>query len=136
FRSEMLTRILGFQGHLYVAGGVLDDPSREDAVRSIRRVPGVITAAPIVEAQAIAMGPSQVSGVLVRGISPEDLRLVPMIAGNISAGSLVEFGAGDYGGDFVVVGATLARALGVAPGDPLTLISPSGAATAFGGTPM
>ena len=31
FRSELLGRILGFQGHIYVTGGVLDGPARDRA---------------------------------------------------------------------------------------------------------
>jgi lipoprotein-releasing system permease protein len=36
----------------------------------------------------------------------------------------------------IVMGSRLAEQLGVAPGDSITLISPSGGATAFGGTPL
>lgn len=136
FRSEMLTRILGFQGHVYVTGGLLDGPERDAAVMRLRQVPGVIQVAPIVEAQAIALGPTQISGAIVRGISPKDLQASRMVSGNITKGSLRDFGVGEFGGETIVVGARLAESLGVAPGDVLTLISPSGGATAFGGTPM
>ncbi len=50
--------------------------------------------------------------------------------------ALKSFGVGEYGGDTVVVGQRLAEALGVRVGDVITLISPSGGATAFGGTPL
>ncbi len=136
FRSEMLTRILGFQGHVYVTGGVLDGVEREAAVQRLRQVPGVIQVAPIVEAQAIALGPTQISGAIVRGIGAKDLQATTMVAQNITKGSLKDYGAGEFGGETIVVGARLAESLGVAPGDVLTLISPSGGATAFGGTPM
>ncbi|WP_309092048.1 lipoprotein-releasing ABC transporter permease subunit [Phenylobacterium sp.] len=136
FRSEMLTRILGFQGHVYVTGGLLDGSERDAAVMRLRQVPGVIQVAPIVEAQAIALGPTQISGAIVRGISPKDLQASRMVSGNITKGSLRDFGVGEFGGETIVVGARLAESLGVAPGDVLTLISPSGGATAFGGTPM
>jgi lipoprotein-releasing system permease protein len=136
FRSELLTRILGFNGHLYVAGGVLDAPDRDAIVARIAKVPGVVQAAPVVEAQAIAMGPNQISGAIVRGLRPADLMATKIVSGNITRGQLKGFGEGEYGGDVVVVGDRLAQALGVQPGDPLTLISPSGGATAFGGTPL
>ena len=136
FRSELLSRILGFQGHVYVTGGVLDGPARDLAAARILKVPGVIQAAPIIEAQAIAVGPSQITGALVRGIRPSDLRGTTLVSGNITKGDLKGFGVGDYGGDVVVVGERLAQTLGVAPGDTVSLISPSGGATAFGGTPL
>lgn len=136
FRSELLGRILGFQGHVFVTGGVLDGPARDAAAARILRVPGVTQAAAIIEAQAIAIGPSQITGALVRGIGPKDLADTKLVSGNITAGSLRSFGQGEYGGDVVILGARLAQQLGVAPGDTVTLISPAGGATAFGGTPL
>ncbi len=136
FRSELLGRILGFQGHVFVTGGVLDGPARDAAAARILKVPGVTQAAAIIEAQAIAIGPSQITGALVRGIGPKDLADTKLVSGNITAGSLRSFGQGEYGGDVVILGARLAQQLGVAPGDTVTLISPAGGATAFGGTPL
>lgn len=136
FREELLSRILGFQGHVFVTGGVLDGPGRDEAAARIRRVPGVTQAAPIIEAQAIAIGPSGITGALVRGIGAKDLAETRLVAGNIKAGSLKSFGVGEYGGDAVALGSRLAQQLGIAPGDNVTLISPSGGATAFGGTPV
>lgn len=136
FRSELLGRILGFQGHVFVTGGVLDGPARDVATANILNVPGVVQAAPIVEAQAIAIGPSQITGALVRGIGAADLRATKLVSGNITQGTLKGFGDGEFGGDVVVVGERLAQSLGVRPGDTVTLISPAGGATAFGGTPL
>jgi lipoprotein-releasing system permease protein len=136
FRTELLGRILGFNGHAFVSGPVLDRPDRDAIVARIARIPGVVQAAPIVEAQAIAVGPSQISGAIVRGLRPQDLAATPLVAKNLVRGSLKGFGEGEYGGDMLVVGDRLAQSLGVRPGDTLTLISPSGGATAFGGTPL
>ncbi|MGH6909481.1 MAG: lipoprotein-releasing ABC transporter permease subunit, partial [Phenylobacterium sp.] len=136
FRVELLSRILGFNGHIYVSGGVLDNPERDAAVQRIRRLPNVIQVAPVIEAQAIAMGPNQITGAMVRGLNPEDLASTKIVSGNITHGSTKGFGAGEYGGDIVVVGERLAEVIGVKAGDPITLISPSGGATAFGGTPL
>jgi len=136
FRTELLSRILGFNGHLFATGPVLDRPDRDQVIARILRVPGVVQATPIIEAQAIAMGPSQISGAIVRGIRGQDLAATPLVAGNLTQGGLKGFGQGEFGGDQIVVGERLAQSLGVKPGDPLTLISPSGGATAFGGTPL
>jgi lipoprotein-releasing system permease protein len=136
FRAELLSRILGFNGHLYVTGGVVDDAARPGAVQRILKVPGVVQAAPVIEAQAIAMGPGQITGAVVRGVSPGDLAATRIVADNMTRGSLKGFGDGPYGGDLIVVGDRLAESLGVKPGDLLTLISPTGGATAFGGTPL
>ena len=137
FRGELLGRILGFNGHLYVAGAPLQDPVRRDqALQRIRAIPGVVQAAPMVEAQAMVMGQGQISGVLVRGMRRSDVEQTPLVAGNIRPGSLQGFGEGEYGGDMVLLGSRLATQMGVQPGDTVTLVSPSGGATAFGSTPI
>jgi lipoprotein-releasing system permease protein len=136
FRAQLLDRILGFQGHLFVTGGVLDGPERDLAAQRILKVPGVLQAQPIVEAQALALGPSQITGAIVRGVRPQDLAATTLVAKNLTHGSIKAFGQGDYGGDQIVVGQRLAEQLGLKVGDTLTLVSPSGGATAFGGTPL
>ena len=133
FRAELLGRILGFNGHAYVGGPLLNDPvARDRALQAIRHVPGVTQATPMVEAEALAQGPDNVTGAVVRGISLSDLKQVKIVATNIKHGSLDGFGSGEYGGDLVLLGDRLANQLGVQAGDPVTLISPSGSDTAFG----
>lgn len=136
FRSELLGRILGFQGHVFVAGGVLDGPALQPAVQRIRKVPGVVQAVPVLQGQVLAMGPNQITGAIVRGVSAPDLAATTIVSHNITHGSLQGYGVGDYGGDVILMGDRLAQALGVRAGDPITLISPSGGSTAFGAAPV
>jgi len=132
FRAELLGRLLGFNGHVYAQGPLLNGPDRDGVIGRIKAVRGVTQAAPMVEAQAMVIGPSQVSGAIVRGVTPADLRGMKMISSNIKRGSLDGFGEGEYGGDMVLIGDRMARNLGISVGDAITLISPSGPATAFG----
>lgn len=132
FRAELLGRIVGFNGHLYAQSPLINGPDRDTIIRRIKAAPGVIQAAPMVEAQAMVIGPTQVTGAIVRGVTPDDLRHMSLISSNIKKGSLEGFGQGEYGGDIVLIGDRMAQTLGVQPGDPITLISPSGPATAFG----
>ena len=135
FRAELLGQILGFNGHLYVSGRLLDDPARVDkAIARIRQVRGVTQAIPMVEAEAMALGQG-ITGAIVRGVRPEDLKRMRTVVDNIHPGTIQGFGEGDYGGDLVVVGSRLAAQVDVRPGDPLTLVSPCAAATAFGCSP-
>jgi lipoprotein-releasing system permease protein len=136
FRAELLDRILGFNGHLFVTGQVLASPDRDAVVQRISAIPGVVQVTPMVEAEALVQGPNNTAGAVVRGVTPADLRRMKIISGNIKDGSLQGFGDGDYGGDLIVVGSRLAASMGVEPGDVLTLTSPSAGATAFGATPV
>jgi lipoprotein-releasing system permease protein len=132
FRSELLDRLLGFNGHAYVAGAVLSSPDRDAAVARLRKVPEVTRVTPMIQGQVIVMGPAQITGAIVRGVSPADLKATTIIKDNIKRGSLDGYGRGEYGGDLILIGDRMAAALGVSPGDPVTLISPTGATTAFG----
>jgi len=132
FRTELLDRILGFNGHAYVTGAPLNSPDRTAIVTRLRAVPGVRQVIPVVEGQAMVLGPNQIAGAIVRGVTPADLKATTIVSGNIKSGSRDGFGQGDYGGDLILLGDRLAASLGVAPGDSVTLISPAGSSTAFG----
>jgi lipoprotein-releasing system permease protein len=131
FRIELLDRIIGLNGHIAVissTGPLIDyDPIAE----RVRAVEGVVSVTPLVEGQVLATSGGQASGALVRGVAPDALARRASIAGNIQAGSLDAF----EGGDAVVMGARLARKLGVRVGDKVTLVSPRGNVTAFGTVP-
>jgi lipoprotein-releasing system permease protein len=130
FRADLLGRILGLNGDLavYASSGGL--PNFDAAAQKLRTVPGVTRVTPLVEGQVMATSDAGAAGALVRGIRPEDLRSLPLLANRIILGSLT-----DFGDDGVAVGDRLARRLGVTVGSPITVISPQGTATAFGTMP-
>jgi lipoprotein-releasing system permease protein len=97
----------------------------------------VVSAVPVVEGQALVQGPDNNAGVILRGARPQDLRATAIIThGLLPRNGLANFGAGEDGGDEVLIGSKLAATLGVRPGDQITLVSPSGDATAFGNAPV
>ena len=77
FRQELLTKILGLNGHLLIQP--LESPLTDwEAVADrVSKIPGIKLAAPIVEGQALASSPFNASGVLVRGIRAADLIGIP-----------------------------------------------------------
>src|ERR1700677_1595702 len=91
FRQELLSKILGLNGHLLIQP--LESPLTDwEAVADrVSKIPGVRLAAPIVEGQALASSPFNASGVLVRGIRAEDLAKLTSIAKNIKQGTLDGF---------------------------------------------
>ncbi len=130
FQTDLLNRILGFNGHLgvYGAAGRLTD--YDAAAAKIRTISGVVSAAPVMDGQVLLSGPRGLSsGGLVRGIEPKDL--AGMNAIKFPAGNLADFG----GEDAIAIGSGLAGKFGIGIGDELTLVSPQGAATAFGTIP-
>ncbi|WP_428541528.1 lipoprotein-releasing ABC transporter permease subunit [Rhodopila sp.] len=133
FQAELVTRILGLNGHISIdayAGQKLAD--YQPLVSQIRAIPQVASATPVLDGQALlSTEAGGARGGLVRGISLDDLRALHPISDHIVAGSLTDFS----GDDAIVVGVGLATTYRLRIGDSLTVISPEGAATAFGTIP-
>ncbi|WP_312795421.1 lipoprotein-releasing ABC transporter permease subunit [Tianweitania sp.] len=131
FRTELMSRILGVNGHLIMQpiDRPLDDYS--EVARRIEGVGGVKYALPLVEGQVLASGKVGAgTGALVRGIRGEDLAKVQLVASNIKQGTLEGFDTGEG----IAIGTRMAESLGVSLGDGLQLISPEGDVTPFGVT--
>ena len=131
FRTQLIEKILGLNGHIVVQAqdGELTDYA--DVAARIAGVPGVVSAIPLVEGQALATGPNTSSGALVRGLRQADLPKVPAIFNNIRIGTLEGFDTSEG----VAIGTRLATDLGLAVGDNLTLVQPRGSITPLGVTP-
>ncbi|WP_421726742.1 lipoprotein-releasing ABC transporter permease subunit [Bauldia sp.] len=132
FRTQLIDKILGLNGHLIVQPMDSKLTDYEAVAARIAAVDGVISAVPLVEGQALASGSNNSSGVLVRGIRDADFPSVRGVSDNIQLGSLVDFA--DAGG--VAVGTRLAASLGLTTGSSLTLVSPNGTVTPLGVTPQ
>ncbi len=130
FRQELLTRILGLNGHLSVYGEARELTGYDSLAESVRGVPGVVSVTPLIEGQVMATARGVARGAVVRGLRPEDLAGRAIVAANVKSGSLA-----DFKDNQVVVGARLADRLGLAVGGRITLISPQGNVTAFGTVP-
>jgi lipoprotein-releasing system permease protein len=131
FRTELLDKILGLNGHLLIQP--LDSPLTDfdQVAERVSGVPGIRLAAPIVEGQALASSPFAASGVLVRGIRSADLVKLSSISNNIRQGTLEGFDQGQG----VAIGRRLADQLSLRAGDNVTLVAPRGAVTPMGTTP-
>ena len=131
FRSELLGKILGLNGHLLIQP--LESPLTDwkEVADRINKVSGIRLAAPVVDGQALASSPFNASGVLVRGIRAGDLDNITSIAKNIKQGTLEGFDTGQG----VAIGRRLADQLSIHAGDNITLVAPRGAVTPIGTMP-
>lgn len=132
FRAELFDKITGLNGHAVVQGygGRLDD--WQQVLIEAKKTPGVTSATPLIEQPLMASADGRVEGVLVRGMTLEDIRGNAQIAGNVRQGSL---NALQPDSDNIAIGARLAEALGVRVGSTISLISPQGLTTPFGSVP-
>jgi lipoprotein-releasing system permease protein len=131
FRKELLNKIVGINGHIFIAA--LDKPLTDYAEVSerISKIIGIRRAVPLVEGQAFASSAYNGSGVLVRGVRPEDLGKIEAVSGNVRQGSLKDFSQGTG----VAIGKRLAEHLALQVGDTITLATPKGAQGPFGVVP-
>ncbi|WP_404406599.1 ABC transporter permease [Pelagibacterium halotolerans] len=131
FRDELLSKILGLNGHFTAFPVDETFTDYEDVKVRLEEVDGVINAVAFVEGQALASGPYNSAGINVRGMTLEDIRKLPLLYNS------AELGGWDDWDDLegVAIGQRLAQTLGVTIGDSVTIVSPRGSQTPFGTTP-
>ena len=131
FRSELLSRILGINGHIGIVSAVgLPFNNYQQAVEEIAAMDNVKTVMPLIEKQLLVSAGKSAEGAMIRGIRMEDILKKPILAN-----SFKDIEPRAFHGDTVVVGQRLADKMGLAPGSEITLISPNGKVTAFGSVP-
>ncbi|MBO4519648.1 MAG: lipoprotein-releasing ABC transporter permease subunit [Alphaproteobacteria bacterium] len=132
FRQELLSRVLGLNGHIgiySIQGAVLSD--YDELAEKARKLDGVKMVMPLIEGQVMVSSVRSAQGAIVRGIRPEDFMKRKILSENLIDGSPQAF----FEPDTVFIGDRLAHKLGIYVGEEITLISPKGTVTAFGSVP-
>ncbi|HTH78238.1 MAG TPA: lipoprotein-releasing ABC transporter permease subunit [Ramlibacter sp.] len=129
FQKEVRDRMLGVVSHIEIygpGGGPLPDVNK--TIEEARRNPQVIGAAPFIASQGLLARGEDMRGAIIRGIDPTREAQVTDLAANTQQ-VLQRLKPGEFG---IVLGAELARIMGVREGDPITLIAPGGQVTPAG----
>lgn len=131
FRSELLSRILGINGHIGIvsAGGAAFNNYKQ-AVNDIAAFDNVQTVFPMIEKQLLASSGRAAEGAMVRGMRKEDI-----VKKETLKNGMLNIDMSKFEGNSVIIGYRLALKMGLIPGDEITLISPNGKITAFGTVP-
>ena len=135
FQDGIRDKIISANPHVLImeAGGRGEADGGALAKR-VGPVPGVVSATPFVLQQALFTSPNGgATGGLLRGVDLATPAVRDAIATQVRFGSLEPVLKGSE--PALVLGRELARSLGVAPGDHVTVISPQGAMTAVGLVP-
>ncbi len=131
FRHELLSRILGVNGHIRVVATDRPFTDYDAAAERVRGLAHVVGVSPLAEGQVLVIANGSAGGAILRGMRSADLVARTILSQNIVAGSLDDFA----GGDAILVGSRLARKFGVTVGDRLDLVSPHFNPTAIGMLP-
>lgn len=158
FRTELISRLVGFEGHVYADVRGLPGDQAEAVLNVVRAEQDVVHAGLTIKSQSLAQANGDMRGVEVRGVTDEALRAIrhqlaearmgggPSLGPFVSDFSLDLFAQDDHDSDVVLVGAEFAYAMGVKDtrgrvirplglGDEIVLLSPSARSTPFGSKP-
>ncbi|TGW14559.1 lipoprotein-releasing ABC transporter permease subunit [Candidatus Hepatobacter penaei] len=133
FKSELMTRILGMNGHV---GAYYIDPQSPQAKaykhhqQLIQGLAGVKHAFALIEGQTMMLNEGRARGALVRGLEKKAFLMRPAFRTSLKQGHIDHFF-----GDTLFLGEKLALRLGVSLGDEVVLASPQITPTALGGLP-
>ncbi|WP_119286868.1 lipoprotein-releasing ABC transporter permease subunit [Azohydromonas sediminis] len=133
FQKEVRDRMLSVISHVEIHawdGAAL--PDWQATAEAAKRHPQVRGAAPFVAAQALIARGEDMRGAVVRGIEPAAEATVTELAARLRDTTLATLRPGEW---HVVLGAELARQLGVTVGDKVTLVAPGGQVTPAGVIP-
>ena len=132
FRDELLTKILGLNGHFTAYPIDAKFTDYDQTAMKLEKVNGVLFAIPYVEGQALASGQQESTGVSVRGISAASIDKLKLLKNGAVLGGWDQWDQSKG----IAIGQRLAEKLGVTIGDPVTIVNPNGANTPFGKTPQ
>lgn len=131
FKSELLNRILGINGHISIVSSAgYPFNNYKKAVSDLQSIEEIEMALPLIEKQLLVSSSRGAEGAMVRGINGEDI-----LKKKVMRDGFARVDTADFTGDVVVLGDKLAHKLGVHVDDEVTLISPNGKITAFGSVP-
>lgn len=132
FEQELRGRILSLTSHATISafGSGLED--WEEAAARIRGNPEVLASAPFIEQQALLIAGGKNTGAIVAGVVPEQEAKVATIADKMTSGAFTDLAAGEFG---IVLGAELAKALGVEVGGRVVIVTSLRTTTPLGVMP-
>ncbi|MFZ5602332.1 MAG: lipoprotein-releasing ABC transporter permease subunit [Pseudomonadota bacterium] len=131
FDRELQRRILGMVPQASVLGyRPLDD--WQALVEKARAHEGVEAAAPFIQLQGLLSNKGVVDSAFITGVEPDYEKDVSILPQHMDAGSLNDLKPGDFN---IILGSALARKLGLALGDKVTLVLPEAAITPAGIVP-
>lgn len=132
FRSELVNRILGLNGHLGITSIQGTHISDYESLRAtFAENPSILAATPQIESQVLLSSNRKTFGGIVRGVIWSDLAVRKPLWKSLTNEVIVRFREGEV----ILIGKTMARKLNLSEGDSLTLLAPTGKTTAFGTLP-
>ena len=133
FRTELVDRILGINGHLIIySKNERAISNYNEILNKISDIPNVVAVTPHLEGQALAQNKGFISGVIIRGANWSDLAAKKLLWKSLDEYTIINF----KDQKDIIMGYRLGQKLNVKIGDFVSLIAPSGMETALGVLPV
>ena len=133
FRTELVDRILGINGHLIIySKNERVITNYNSIINKISDTPNVVAVTPHLEGQALAQNKSSISGVIIRGANWSDLAAKKLLWKSLDELTISNFRDNQN----IIMGYRLGQKLNVRVGDFVSLISPRVMETALGVLPI
>ena len=126
FRSEMLDKFSGLNGHAIIQAYGGDLENWESVLEQVRSLDGVTGASPLIEQPLLASFNGRANAIFVRGNTAED---IAGLSDKVVLGNIADI---QPGSQRVAIGSRLAANMGARVGDTITIINPQGRTTPFG----
>ncbi len=122
FEKELRTRILGMASHVSVSGFAAPLSNWQDVLEEGQQLDKhVLAAAPYIQGEGMLKLGKRLSGTMIRGVLPDYEARVSDVGEHFIDGGLDQLVPGEFR---ILLGAELARSLGVQPGDKIDLMIP------------
>ena len=133
FRTELVDRILGINGHLIIySKNERTIPNYTKIINKILDTPNVVAVTAHLEGQALAKNKNSISGVIIRGSKWSDLAAKKLLWKSLNQSTISNF----KNKQNIIMGYRLGQKLNLKVGDFVSLISPNGMETALGVMPV
>ena len=133
FRTELVDRILGINGHLIIySKNERTIPNYTKIINKILDTPNVVAVTAHLEGQALAKNKNSISGVIIRGSKWSDLAAKKILWKSLNQSTISNFKDKQN----IIMGYRLGQKLNLKVGDYISLISPNGMETALGILPV
>ena len=133
FRTELVDRILGINGHLIIySKNERTIPNYTNIINNISDTSNVVAVTAHLEGQALAKNKNSISGVIIRGSNWSDLAAKKLLWKSLSQSTISNFKDKQN----IIMGYRLGQKLNLKVGDFVSLISPNGMETALGVLPF
>ena len=133
FRTELVDRILGINGHLIIySKNERTIPNYTKIINKILDTPNVVAVTAHLEGQALAKNKNSISGVIIRGSNWSDLAAKKLLWKSLNQSTISNFKDKQN----IIMGYRLGQKLNLKVGDFVSLISPNGMETALGVLPV